>query len=461
MIDTQMQCSKIQFEERVYPRRHKDSKTISAYVQSLEAGAEFPPILIQRVINDGAQYAIVLDGAHRIEAYREIKRKDIAVRYYKDEALDLNDNWIELRLVSAQANSHHGLRGSNEDNKETARIIAENDPKKKYTESMVAKSLGVTQPTVHNWIYDIRARQSASRNNLIYRLNGLGWTQEEIANIDGRNQPAIAGIIKNINYDKIDNSLKAGKSIEEVAAFEGLDLTLTWALALEGKTDEERMESLGEDIRKFTVWNYSDANDLMGHSAFHGRMPGQITLNTLYWFTKPGDLVIDPMSGSGTTIDACLLMGRKCYGYDKNPFKERQDILKNDITQGFPNKKPDFIFVNPPYWTMIDYNDEGISIEDFYHLLDCLAKESYEALPEKGRIAVLMGNQSAQSFLPEGVNRLDHVDKEREYFLKAGFEKEWSIQCPMPTQGANRWAQKEWDNHRLAEITRELTIWKK
>ena len=130
-------------------------------------------------------------------------------------------------------------------------------------------------------------------------------------------------------------------------------------------------------------------------------------------------------------------------------------------TQGFPNKKPDFIFVNPPYWTMIDYNDEGISIEDFYHLLDCLAKESYEALPEKGRIAVLMGNQSAQSFLPEGVNRLDHVDKEREYFLKAGFEKEWSIQCPMPTQGANRWALKEWDNHRLAEITRELTIWKK
>jgi len=45
-----------------------------------------------------------------------------------------------------------------------------------------------------------------------------------------------------LDFQKINASLKDGKSIEEIAEYEGLDLTLTWALALEGKSDQERFE---------------------------------------------------------------------------------------------------------------------------------------------------------------------------------------------------------------------------
>lgn len=33
-------------------------------------------------------------------------------------------------------------------------------------------------------------------------------------------------------------------------------------------------------------------------------------------FTDPGDVVIDPVAGSGTTLRGCMELGRSCYGID-------------------------------------------------------------------------------------------------------------------------------------------------
>lgn len=83
-------------------------------------------------------------------------------------------------------------------------------------------------------------------------------------------------------------------------------------------------------------------------------MYGQEAINLLYYFTEEEDLVVDPMAGSGVTIDACLIMNRKCRAYDNNPdaLDERPDILRNDITRGFPkqvrSKKQDLVVFDPP-----------------------------------------------------------------------------------------------------------------
>jgi DNA modification methylase len=37
------------------------------------------------------------------------------------------------------------------------------------------------------------------------------------------------------------------------------------------------------------------------------------------WFTDPGDLVVDPFLGSGTTAAAAVKLGRKFIGCDINP----------------------------------------------------------------------------------------------------------------------------------------------
>lgn len=51
-------------------------------------------------------------------------------------------------------------------------------------------------------------------------------------------------------------------------------------------------------------------------------------------FTDKGDVVIDPVSGSGTTLRACAELGRPCYGFevDKNFYnKSKNEMLKDYI----------------------------------------------------------------------------------------------------------------------------------
>jgi len=48
-------------------------------------------------------------------------------------------------------------------------------------------------------------------------------------------------------------------------------------------------------------------------------------------FTDEGDVVIDPVAGSGTTLRACKELNRSCYGFEikKNFYKEAQEQMLN------------------------------------------------------------------------------------------------------------------------------------
>lgn len=48
-------------------------------------------------------------------------------------------------------------------------------------------------------------------------------------------------------------------------------------------------------------------------------------------FTDPGDVVIDPCAGSGSTLRACYELGRTCYGFevDKGFYKAAQENMLN------------------------------------------------------------------------------------------------------------------------------------
>lgn len=69
-----------------------------------------------------------------------------------------------------------------------------------------------------------------------------------------------------------------------------------------------------ESVEKITdVWCLPTANGKNGHGAeFPIALPGRcIALST-----NPGDLVLDPFLGSGTTALAALELGRRCIGFD-------------------------------------------------------------------------------------------------------------------------------------------------
>lgn len=100
---------------------------------------------------------------------------------------------------------------------------------------------------------------------------------------------------------------------------------------------------------------------MQGDSAYTGATPSWIIWQLLARYTRPNDLVIDPMCGSGTTIDVARDLGRRGLGYDLAP--SRPDIFRADARKlPLEDGVADFAFVDPPYSTHIDYSDDPACI---------------------------------------------------------------------------------------------------
>lgn len=52
-------------------------------------------------------------------------------------------------------------------------------------------------------------------------------------------------------------------------------------------------------------------------------------------FTDPGDVVIDPVAGSATTLRACAELNRSCYGFEikKNFYKDAKEKMLTNVQQ--------------------------------------------------------------------------------------------------------------------------------
>ena len=61
------------------------------------------------------------------------------------------------------------------------------------------------------------------------------------------------------------------------------------------------------------------------------RFPQQLARDHILSWTNPGDLVIDPMVGSGTTLRAAADLGRRAIGIEINP--EYCDLIRRRLAQ--------------------------------------------------------------------------------------------------------------------------------
>ena len=143
-----------------------------------------------------------------------------------------------------------------------------------------------------------RARQKVGRNTVAVRLSRLGWTQEQIAEAVKLSQNRISEIIGNTEFGNIDTLLTQGHDMDYIARHYNMDLSLAWALRLEGKKDQEKFKELGWGLRTWDQWNFNECDDRFGDD-WPGRIPAQLVAHTLFYFTKPGTLILDPMAGRG------------------------------------------------------------------------------------------------------------------------------------------------------------------
>lgn len=104
-------------------------------------------------------------------------------------------------------------------------------------------------------------------------------------------------------------------------------------------------------IESTTLWDFPRQNyggKPHGNNKYNGVTPAFVIWNLLQRYTKEGDLVVDPMCGSGTTIDVAKELNRKVIGYDLNII--RPDVIKNDSRKiPLKDNSVDFVFIDSPY----------------------------------------------------------------------------------------------------------------
>jgi len=74
-----------------------------------------------------------------------------------------------------------------------------------------------------------------------------------------------------------------------------LALALAWALRLTGRHDRDKFKALDWGLRTWDYWQFNNCDDRFGND-WPGRIPAQLVAHTLYYFSRPGDRVLDPMN---------------------------------------------------------------------------------------------------------------------------------------------------------------------
>jgi DNA modification methylase len=248
-----------------------------------------------------------------------------------------------------------------------------------------AKSAGGKDLVPEAWKGRYPYQVQVSRNGTVHSLagakkvlSGIGVTWRDM--LGGEHAQALSQYLKNPD-GKIIKITK--KSVE----------------------DKPRLEST-------TLWDYprqSYGKTQKGSNKYAGVTPAFIIYNMVRRYTEPGDLVLDPMAGSGTTIDVCKEEGRKCVAYDISP--TRKDIIQNDARKiPLPDASFDMIFIDSPYGDNIDYNDHPGNIgkisaesDEFYNELDKVISECHRVLKPGKVLGWLIGDQWVKKkFTPVG-----------------------------------------------------------
>ena len=94
------------------------------------------------------------------------------------------------------------------------------------------------------------------------------------------------------------------------------------------------LSTVPDFLPRFNIWKVPGAchkKDISGHPA---PMPTSIAHDHIISWTNPGDIVLDPFAGGGTTGVACAETGRDFIGIEKVP--EYADLARNRIEAAMP-----------------------------------------------------------------------------------------------------------------------------
>lgn len=317
-----------------------------------------------------------------------------ASKLYADEILTTKAGDI-LFLLNVDSNALHGIFRAKSDGQQN---IVPEAWKGKYPYQVEVESFGNIQ-TLKN------------AKNLLQKL-GIEW-HKPISDLMYKR--LLAYFLSNKSQDvKRSTENKSWGLLAPEKAYANQNSTIESKTFNELKAEKPQLEAT-------TLWDYprqSYGKTPKGNNKYPGVTPAFIVWNLLQRYTEPDELVLDPMAGSGTTLDVCKEEGRRCICYDIAP--TRPDIVQNDSRKiPLENNFVDLIFVDSPYGDNIRYNDHPDCIgkissetETFYHELEKVMEECYRVLKPGKVIGWLIGDQWVKrKFTPVGFNVYQSLSK--------------------------------------------------
>jgi DNA modification methylase len=190
-----------------------------------------------------------------------------------------------------------------------------------------------------------------------------------------------------------------------------------------------------------TVWSFPERGDWATHKGnYRANWSPYIPRNLILRYTNEGDLVLDQMVGSGTTLVECKLLNRRGIGVDINldaimvtrnrlDFKYKYEPeIKTYVGDArnlnlIGDETIDLIATHPPYANIIRFTHDKVkgdlsnvkNIDEFIEEMGKVAKECFRVLKPGKYCAILIGDtRKKKHFIPISTRCL-------EVFLRTGF----------------------------------------
>jgi len=137
-----------------------------------------------------------------------------------------------------------------------------------------------------------------------------------------------------------------------------------------------------DDLLLGSLWLFPHRYRGNGHALeYHGNFVPQIATQTIRRFTRPGEIVLDPFLGAGTTAIEALRLGRRCLGVELRedlvehvlaklgPAPDRLILLSGDSTRAdtarrlqaelgrWGEEHAHLLILHPPYHDIIPFSD--------------------------------------------------------------------------------------------------------
>lgn len=395
-----MKVSDVRFVKEFYPRLREDNATIERYRAAID---KLPPIVVAR---DG----ILVDGFHRWQAFKQEGLDEIPA----ENIGNLSD--LEIIKESIKRNATHGHQLVAKDKRRMADQLYRQGTR---DELELCDLLSVTAGTLKKYLEDARRDEKEARQAKAWDL----WLE---------------------CYSEREIEEKTGVSAKTVH---------DWL----ARKKNEFVNQAPASRQHFDIWVFHTAS---GDSCYFGKMAPQIVENLLWFYTEPGDIVVDPFVGGGTTIDVCKVMGRRIWASDLHPSTPTLNIRQHDMTNGWPAEAPqkaDLVILDPPYWIQAKgkYSDSdadfgNMDLHSFYQAWERVVKA---CVSKAKRLAFIISPTQTD----DGV--VDHATDMLEICKLAGYSLDRRIIVPYNTQQVTgrqvTWAR---ENKRMLKLYRDLVV---